>query len=405
MKFKRIDIASGSTGFPTGTDLSLRVQRAQYIVRKIAEALISMDIGWGLDTSRNATVNDFVSVPPKNGSDNMPGLFLRNSVSGCKLFMCYFASTVRYSISEFGGGHFFDNFLEGDLYRTAIGGLTGLIMSMICGGSDQEFGSSFDSSFIPSDATPLIATMTPTTTYVDYQYTVGGSPERNTVYTFGVFADAYNIAIYVGSGSTTPKVYTPTYWVGRFIGSLAQSTDTGNNSRYGVILFRDSTRNLYHGHKPCEATASLAYYSDTNILGDTSNYSKIGWNPTINPLDNYSSAQCYLCFSRADGTWINGGNTVYHASYCPAETIQTSLRLFDTANGSRCRWTPMSLWCASTDLTNYGVVSGDGFKGYADTSLIRYSNASYNQLLDNGNFICLGNQLLISWDASNDNIA
>ena len=40
------------------------------------------------------------------------------------------------------------------------------------------------------------------------------------------------------------------------------------------------------------------------------------------------------------------------------------------------------------DLTTYGIVPGDGFKGYLDTDLFRCALGTYGQTFDNGNFIC-----------------
>lgn len=398
MKFKRIDLSGGSDEFPTGTTLELRVQRAQLIVKKVAEALIGMDVGWTLDAPRNATTTDFASVPPREGAENMPGLFLRNSVSGCKLFVCYFASASRYGISEFGGGHFFIN------YNTASYGQCGLIMSMIPGTSEQEFGVQFDSSFMPAMATPLVSTLCPSliTTYYNRQQTTGGVPSSGTSYTFGVFADSYTVAISVCQGGSVPSVGVPTYAVGRIVGTLAHSEDSADNSRYCVLLFRD-TKEQSSNDACVEGTRTIPSYAISNLqLGDGNSKKIVGLPIDANSLD-YTYARVFACISRADGEWINGGLGSYHAAFTPADLIQFSGRIYSSVNGSS-RWTPMSIFCATTDLSTNGVVEGDGFKGYADTDMFRYANGERGQLYDNGNFINLGYNLLIGWEADNDSL-
>lgn len=48
----------GPDEFPLGDTEALRVQRSKVCLSKLAEALISCNVGWQLDTKRNQTVTD-----------------------------------------------------------------------------------------------------------------------------------------------------------------------------------------------------------------------------------------------------------------------------------------------------------------------------------------------------------
>ena len=60
-----------------------------------------------------------------------------------------------------------------------------------------------------------------------------------------------------------------------------------------------------------------------------------------------------------------------------------------------------SIFCLSNDLNTFGVVPGDGFKGYIDPDILRCANGNFGQMYDNGNLICCSYNLLIGWDSTN----
>lgn len=66
----------------------------------------------------------------------------------------------------------------------------------------------------------------------------------------------------------------------------------------------------------------------------------------------------------------------------------------------------MPIWCgiASIDPDLYGVVKGDGFKGFLDTDAICYTRRNFytkGQTFNGGGRMYLGNGIVIGWDASN----
>ena len=83
-----------------------------------------------------------------NNGPNMPGLLLRNTESGCKMFISYCGSDYSFSIK---------NFNECSNLRSSNGGMQcGLIISIIPDRSKSEFGDPSTETFIPDDATRLV---------------------------------------------------------------------------------------------------------------------------------------------------------------------------------------------------------------------------------------------------------
>ena len=198
-RFRRFDLVGGSEEFPTGATYELRAQRSQTVIKKFTEALLATNTGWYLDGNVNATTSDFVQVPCLSGSNTFPGFFLRNSVSGCKMFVAYFGGTNATTnvISNFGS--------DSNLYKCS--GTTvhsGLICSIIPEGSSSEFNPSFGNSFLPSDATRLIGTAYYTTTSGGYPAAHAADPVSGYCYGWGIFATPYAISV----ASATTSSYT-----------------------------------------------------------------------------------------------------------------------------------------------------------------------------------------------------
>jgi hypothetical protein len=402
-KFKRIDLLAGSAEFPT-TDTSYTGRRARSltIMEKIGHAILDCNCGWALD-SRTPTVTDFADVPTKAAGETYPGLFFRNTTSGCKLFVAYIANQVQYGMKDFGG-------TGDDLFRCGSGTgrfVSSLCMSIIPGGSSSEFGDLTATTFLPSDATRVIGT--------DVTYESDGqngafasAPTAGWIYSYGLFVSPYCIAVSTAKSQANPgNLGVPSYAVGRIIGTLANASDTTNQAKYGVIGFR----NKNDINTCAEGTYSIIGYSQSTRLGENGSIGLLGTDPVgTGGLDSYLGAtHTCCCISRADGSWVNGSDdTTYSSVLYPSEAHQLSGYLFNSTNNGKSRWVPMEVVVVSSDLDTYGIVPGDGFKGYFDTELFRCALGTYGQTFDNGNFICCDStyNLLIGWDPNNtDSIA
>lgn len=397
-KFKRVDIVAGSEEWPTGNTSALKQTRSSVVVKKCAQAIIDCDCGWALDTTKNATISDTVAIPSRTSGTTFPGLFLTNSTSGCKLFLAYFGDQPGdYGIVDFSGtGE--SNFR----FRASLTDNTtcGLCMSMIPAGSSNVFGDPTTNSFIPSDATRVIGTVNvnKTTTMVEF----GGNPTSGYVYSWGLFCTSTCICVSCAKSQSNPgAINLPAYAVGKIFGTLAHSNDNSINSQYGVLSFREVRQN----GSDVEGTIYPLNYT---VYRFSLNKTTFGIDP--HKTSGYLTTE-KVCgvISKADGSWINGCDM---SSYCvavwPADLSQTGGLIFVSTNSGKSRWCPYAMGVLSSDLDNYGVVSGDGMKGYLDTDLFRCALGTYGQTYDDGNFICVDGDydFLIGWDSSNtDQIA
>ena len=395
-KYKRVDLTAGSADFPTGDTDELRRTRSETILKECVEAIIATGTGWALDTTHNATVTDFADVPCKSGALTFPGLFLTNNTSGCKLFLAYFGGnqTHDYCIKDFKEPA--SNVTPEDLFTYADSNHGGLCASMIPDGSQSVFGSSFDSTFIPSDATRIVGTTLYWSTSSSAT-SFGCDPTSGYIYSWGLFVTPYCVSVSCAKGNGTQgTIGIPVYAVGRIVGEIAHSEDNAVNAKYGMLMFRfgESTSAQCEGLNALFARQySLFNYTSPYIMGRR-----------IEGAPFYEDTCALICNS--SGTWIKApslNNVVVNPCFYTVDFFSTSNKIFDTSGS--IRWSPFALCAPATDLQNYGVVPGDGFKGFVDTDLFRVASVSaYGTTFDNGKFISLdaNTACLIGWDADNE---
>jgi len=381
-KFKKFSFIGGSEDFPIGDTDPLRLQRAQNILISAVEAIIDTDTGWGLDTSRNATITSFASVPCMSGTKTFPGLFLKNTVSGCKLFITYFCGSYDASsiISNFGS--------DSNLYYiSSTTATSGLIISIIPGGSSSEFGNSFDNAFLPSDATRLCGTCFYSSRTSAYSPAHGSNPVSGDTYTWGILATSYVIGV---ASSKASGLSSPVYITGKIFGVLAHENDTAVNSKYGSVFFRMIAGSGVTEGWSGDIANSVTYVGGSELKLPGVPYNISGWNAAFS---------CGI-FSKADGTWINGtdGNR-YIVLLFTANAFVFSNKV--TINTDDTVWESLLMAVKSADLNTDGVISGNGFKGYLDTDLFRAGLGAEKATFDNGNFIKANsatyNNLILGW--------
>lgn len=393
-KFKRVDLVAGSEEWPTGYTVELVHSRSTTILKKCVQAILDCNCGWTLDASKNVTIDDTVTIPARASGVTYQGLFLTNGSSGCKLFVSYSADYL----ADFSGNGT-SNFR---ITETATDSQSaGLCMSMIPSGSDSIFGDPATTSFLPDDATRIIGTVNRGSTGA-YTIAYATNPNSGYIYSWGLFVTPYVIAVSCKSGQTTPgNLYIPAFAVGRVFGSLNHSTDISVNSKYACLTFRQSSGNTSNS----EGTTNTIVFNTATYTSDQSYF--VGINPYYaQSFSSYTGANnVFGAIAKADGTWING---TYYNVYCvtlyPADISQLSGYVYNLTNSGKSRWCPFSVRVISTSLDTYGVIPGDGMKGYLDTDLFRCAVGTYGQQFDNGNFICIDGDynFLIGWDPNND---
>lgn len=382
-KFKRIDFTSGDNNFPGKSTTAESQTCAKSIVKGVADALIAMNIGWAVDTDHNSSTNDFSDVPDTNNSGPWPGLFLINSTSGCKLFVCYIAGA--YAFPNFSGDDVLHN---GNNYYN----LSGLIISIIPSGSLSVFGSTFDSSFLPSDATRFVGSATSQSNIV-YRQNSGDH------YSYGILATDSCVGVVVGRSNTQnlPSLKTPNYFVGRIIGDLFNTSDNSNNARYGSLLL-GSVPASSSSYETCSGFSTQVQYNTGAyfyVMGTRGGSLSNG---------SYNAGS----IAKSDGTWANGYYANHACTYIwPANNFDVMLSpySYNSSNTGKSIWIPFQIFVSTDDFSTYGITADCGLKGNLDTSLFRCALGTYCQQFDNGNFICCNDyNFLIGWDPNNDSL-
>lgn len=379
-KFKRVSFTGGSSTWGNTTRA-----RAEAVVSGIAQALIDMGIGWGLDSERSASTTDFCEVPfMDSGGETMPGLFLQNIVSEDRLFIAYIAARCDHGIDLPNGQLVPCGEVTNPCY-------TGLIMSMIPGASGEKFGNAFDAGFLPPSATRIYGACqgsgkTNMTAYARYN----GSGLR---YCWGVCATYHCVAVACGySNDDSPAELRLCFACGKILEHLAHEENT-SQSKYGVLQFTTSTGS---------ANAEAGTWKKASVnLGDAS----VDFFGTENLTKEYSASvstsavKSAACIFKADGAAVGHTSTANVRVF--AENYgQLAGGIMASSAGTR--WVPFTVAVVSTNLPGDGIVPGDGMKGYLDTNLFRCARATRGQYFDNHNFVCANDYcLLIGWDSGN----
>ena len=415
-KFKKVTFVGGNSNFPIGTAQSdLRI-KSENILKGIVQALIDLNIGWGLDSTRSTSITDFIEVPVVTDTLTYPGLFLVNSKSKNKLFVCYIASTNNsYGIYTNGNYSQLYGMIDGSNIITSH---TGLIMSMIPGDANQSFGSSFGTDFLPSSATRLIGTCAYTTNIIGPHNIAYRAVSGNT-YMYGVWATEYCIMISTLTNLIDAWIHLISYAVGRVLGNLAHEVDILPTAKYGVIQFSTSTRYLVDQEKDTEMRRTIGK-QNTQLLATSTTKNKnfagltthikfthnTVLDPTVNVSDNTAWGSTGQIFN-SSGSVINNTKTTT-VTYMPLNYCTLAETVASTSNS--CRWTPFLVYVYSEDLSVNGVISGDGVKGFLDTDLFRCS--STNGYTSQNDFITYGNgkflqyifNILLGWDPNNESL-
>lgn len=182
------------------------------------------------------------------------------------------------------------------------------------------------------------------------------------------------------------------FWMGEIFDTLAHPTeDTTRVAKYGIFSL---------GTNP--------NYSSFTTLS-TGEKVLSSWIAGKNDWSTYSNPAYKLAhvFANAAGEWI-------HGSYSAASALRRPLYACDALSASACtpitrgkaRWLAIGMTSVSENINTSGyVVPGDGMKGWLDTDMIRAvcpTGLQTNYTLDNGNFIYVGNGLMMGWSAAND---
>ena len=183
-----------------------------------------------------------------------------------------------------------------------------------------------------------------------------------------------------------------TFWMGAIFDTLAHPTeDTSRVAKYGI--FSLGTRSDYSSFN----TLSTGERVLNSWIQD-----KTYWSSNTDPSRHLAHV-----FANAAGEWI-------HGTYAAASAYRLPLYAENALSASACtpitrgkaRWLAIGMTSVSENINTTGyVVPGDGMKGWLDTDMIRAvcpTGLQTNYTLDNGNFIYVGDSLMMGWSAAND---
>lgn len=336
---------------------------------KIKPAIESL--GWTLDTEYH----------PEGWRDGTDVHAYFKGTGGEKLFVSYAGSSTH--ASQDGQAR---TYYKGSPRDT----LYGLIVTMLPAptGSDSRdlaWGASKSPMYVlarpdtPKEMLPVVAD----------SYESGISFHKNTLdaaYQMTIVSDGRRI-IFDGTLSRMKS-----FWMGEIFDTLAHPTeDTSRVAKYGIFSL---------GTNP--------NYSSFNTLStgekvlDSRIVAKNNWSVYSDPF--YKLAPV---FANAAGEWI-------HGTYSAASAYRVPLYAMNALSASACtpitrgkaRWLAIGMTSVSENINTSGyVVPGDGMKGWLDTDMIRAvcpTGLQTNYTLDNGNFIYVGDGLMMGWSATND---
>lgn len=359
------------------------VERCNAVCKGCTEALIRT--GWLLDLTRHTDINDIKSYG--SGNTYCCWYYLK-SKTGAKLLVYYGYYTCSVPVAQV---------IANNGRRGSNDCVCDLCLAMIPPGSNSEFGSSITSEnpkFIPDDSTYLTGA---TTNYRSLSSKLYSSSTTPMEWVF--VSDGETIAMFSSKGT----VFTSGLWYSFIIGKVFDvlSDPVNDNlptAKYGTF-----------GLTPSSSTGISLQYSDKHtIYTDGSDGDKLNI-LTVNDYGSGDYGQSYIhhssmCFMP------NGNRYIYPTGYTSTLgtfSVQqiTSMKVTTSYNHGLRRWTPIyGAICQQNPETGQTVTTGDGFKGVYDTNLMRCTSMyglSYNQLLDNGNWIYVGGGLMLAWDPSN----
>ena len=336
---------------------------------KIKPAIESL--GWTLDTEYH----------PDGWRDGTDVHAYFKGTGGEKLFVSYAGSSTYASQDGLARTYY-----KGSSANT----LYGLIVTMLPAPTDSDtrdlaWGAAKSPMYVlarsdtPTEMLPVVAN-SDTSSISFHKNTL------DTAYQMTIVSDGRRI-IFDGTSSRIKA-----FWMGAIFDTLAHPTeDTSRVAKYGIF--------------------SLGTNPNYNSFYTLSTGEKVlsSWIRQKSDWSQYTKPEYFLAhvFANAAGEWIHGTYNASSAYRIPlyAENALSASACTPITRG-KARWLAIGMTSVSENINNSGyVVPGDGMKGWLDTDMIRAvcpTGLQTNYTLDNGNFIYVGNGLMMGWSADND---
>lgn len=298
-----------------------------------------------------------------------------------KLFVSYAGS--QYYISQDGQAR---TYYKGSSYNN----LYGLIVTMLPAPTDTDardlaWGADKSPMYVlarpdtPTEMLPVVADS-------DSSSASFHDNALDTAYQMTLVSDGRRI-IFDGTASRKK-----TFWMGEIFDTLAHPTeDTSRVAKYGIFSLGTSSN----------YSAFTTIATGERVLSTTLRQ-KSDWSTYSNPSHKLAHV-----FANAAGEWIHGTYAAASAHRLPIYAINAlSASACTPITRGKARWLAIGMTSVSENINTSGyVVPGDGMKGWLDTDMIRAvcpTGLQTNYTLDNGNFIYVGDGLMMGWSAAND---
>lgn len=436
--YRRLNFADNSTGsnYNVFYDFTIRTQdatncyyRSACAVNSMAAALKDMNVGWDIDTSYGFAwaddpshegckiVENDIAVPVMvYPTDKGCGLIMKNSISGCQLFISYLCASNGSGIDlpaeqvakAYGanGSYVSKNDPDKPSY-------VGFVFSMIPGDSTQRFGSFSDGTFIPSQATQVsglcMSTRTTTggsadsmkTSYLRASLTTDHTGKK---FSYGILATPCCVVFCANHGDTEnyPEHLILCEACGKIFGGLMHDENLPQ-SKYGILYLA-----LHPGSQ-----SGKAFYERGNGLIDGTDYQEVT-NPTnfdgtneytygtgsfVRSVDytNLKSKNLANIFNASGNALARTANRHIRVEPDPYQQLSHNI----SSDEAGIMWCPYLVGVVSNNLQEDGIIPGNGMKGYLDTDLFRCARVPYGTTLCDGKFLSVGYNLVIGWDPSN----
>ena len=346
----------------TGGRTDTVLERLNYVLTGIVEAIVNSGTGWALDTAEmGQTSSSWYHELTMSSSNKAIVKFLVNSTAGI-------TTTIRNS----------DRFKTASTSYSHINGLFASACSTV-----STFGTSTGTISLEPDTTKWISA------YLSTSAPAGNGSfinENSYTYTYNMIIKGGQIAFLYRSSNWTAGLYKG-FAIGDLLGTLAHSDDGNEYNKLCCILLGGATNAEQASPSTNLINSESNYYSLDNNICFCRYYDGEEWDP-----DNISTA-----------TYIDDANTLVKAAISNTVQLGTDIAVPEAGTGGR--WCPLFAYISSQDPSLYGVVSGDGFKGYFDTDFIRgVTKGIYSRgqtFGDNAEFIYIGGGIAIGWDSTN----
>ena len=365
------------------TTVAGRLDQMKLVVGGVSQGLISVG-GWVLDTDFTPDINTFQNIGANTSADKL-GIcqFLKNQ-SGARLCVAYFNNLA--SGNPLYSNELWCNNSISSPYKIRSAGLS---FAMIPPGIEEAWditNNCTTAAFIPSGGVPFVSTMSGYSQY--NSRSIINTNTNGTNYSFTVICKGNFITF--ATKQVSANIFPMWASIGDLFGVLCHSEDNGASAKYGTMMWIS-----YGGGQATE----LGY--------------EAGSAPMYPKRINSSSISSNICYNPGFYRWCTffqaGAATTYtFTDSMFSKDFYTNPLSFDSyfttpSSSGRTNFGAIGWAIYSNNPNTYGVIPGDGFKGYFDTDKFRtvWGEFPLGSLFDNGNFIYIGSGIALGWDSTN----